>query len=124
MINTDEDALQCDLAEVYHIFDYKSLPCSKVAIFSSGLRDNSRIKMILHNDKYTLHERLGALCADRLTDLVWSKTKDGQKNRNRPPSIYAQMIEHDNNSAVVTFEGVDAFNEARAKIMSKGGTNG
>ena len=45
MLNFDKDALLCDLAETYHIYDYKSLPCRMVATFSCGLRENSRIKM-------------------------------------------------------------------------------
>ena len=45
MIEFDEDALICDLAETYHIFDYRSLPVQLVATLSVGLRDNSRIKM-------------------------------------------------------------------------------
>lgn len=45
MINIDEDALMCDLAETYHIYNYRSLPCKMVATFSCGLRNSSRIKM-------------------------------------------------------------------------------
>ena len=45
MLNLDKDALLCDLAETYHIYDYKSLPCKMVATFSCGLRADSRIKM-------------------------------------------------------------------------------
>lgn len=47
MIAKDEDALICDLAETYRIFDYRSLPLKTVATFSVGLRENSRIKMSL-----------------------------------------------------------------------------
>ena len=36
MIKTDEDALICDLAETYQIYDYKSLPAYMVATFSVG----------------------------------------------------------------------------------------
>ena len=35
MIKTDEDALICDLAETYQIYDYKSLPAYMVATFFS-----------------------------------------------------------------------------------------
>ena len=33
MIKTDEDALICDLAETYRIYDYKQLPAYQVAVF-------------------------------------------------------------------------------------------
>ena len=55
MIKTDEDALICDLAETYQIYDYKSLPAYMVATFSVGLRENSRIKMKLSNQPITLN---------------------------------------------------------------------
>lgn len=45
MIQTDEDALICDLAETYQIYDYRQLPAYQVAVFSYGLRDDSRIKV-------------------------------------------------------------------------------
>src|SRR5699024_11907585 len=45
MIQLDEDALICDLAETYQIYDYRQLPPTRVAVFSIGLRDDSRIKM-------------------------------------------------------------------------------
>jgi len=44
MIHTDEDALICDLAETYHIFNYRELPPSLAATLSVGLKDDSRIK--------------------------------------------------------------------------------
>ncbi|MBQ4177615.1 MAG: hypothetical protein II640_09125, partial [Lachnospiraceae bacterium] len=45
MINADEDALICDLAETYGIFDMESLPVKLVATLAMGLRGDSRIKM-------------------------------------------------------------------------------
>lgn len=43
----DKDALICDLAETYHILDYRALPVPLLATLCSGLRDDSRIKMRL-----------------------------------------------------------------------------
>ena len=40
MMALDEDALVCDLAETYHIFDMYELPCLKVATLAKGLRVN------------------------------------------------------------------------------------
>ncbi len=119
MINTDEDALECDLAETYHIFDYRSLPCERVATFACGLRNTSRIKLKLQDEKYTFEQKLQALAVDRLADLVWSKTKDAAQNRNRPKSIYEQMIARDD---IVVFCAASDFDRARANII--GGSNG
>ena len=45
MIRTDEDAFICDMAETYHIYDWRSLPVSLASTLAAGLRENSRIKM-------------------------------------------------------------------------------
>lgn len=96
MIATDEDALICDLAEVYHIYDYRSLPLSKVATFSVGLREESRIKMKMNNMKYSLDTILLASLVDRLSVLLWSNSKESEQ----PKSILAKLLgeeEIDNN---------------------------
>ena len=45
MVIADEEALICDFAETYGIYDYRKLPLKTAAILASGLRDNSRIKI-------------------------------------------------------------------------------
>ena len=50
MLRTDKCALICDLAEVYSIYDYRSLPASRVATFAVGLRNDSRIKTIMRGE--------------------------------------------------------------------------
>lgn len=47
MIATDEDALICDLAETYHVFDYRGLPLKTAAALASGLRNDARIFEII-----------------------------------------------------------------------------
>lgn len=92
MIATDEDSLVCDLAETYNIYDYRSLPLRKVATFSVGLRENSRIKMKMNGLKIPLTEILLAATVDRLSLLLWSKTEDGARNVNRPMSILDDLM--------------------------------
>lgn len=98
MIDTDEEALICDLAETYHVYDYKSLPVNLVAIFSCGLRDNSRIKMKLSKQKVDNEISLLALIADRLGYLVWAQTKDASKGKNKPQSIYELLTKEKDES--------------------------
>lgn len=95
MIATDENALICDLAETYNIYDYRSLPLRKVATFSVGLRDNSRIKMKMNGLKIPLNEILLAAAVDRLSLLLWTKTEDGMRNINRPKSILDELLGND-----------------------------
>ncbi len=87
MIKTDENALICDLAETYQIFDYRQLPPSQVAIFAIGLRDDSRIKIKLSGAKVPPDILLLTGVIDRLNLLIWSKTEDARKGINKPKSI-------------------------------------
>ena len=47
MIATDEDAMICDLAETYHVFDYRALPVKLLAVLCSGLRSDSRVRQAM-----------------------------------------------------------------------------
>ena len=120
MIVTDENALVCDLAEVYHIYDYKSLPLSKVAIFSCGLREDSRIKMKMNDINYPLNTMLLAAIVDRLSFLAWTKTVDSQKGRNRPSSIMDHLFGTKKEKEVIGFETPEDFKNEWIKIVERG----
>ena len=123
MISIDEDALICDLAESYHIYDYKSLPVSKIAIFSVGLRDDSRIKMKMNGIKYPLNTILLAAAADRLSLLLWSRTEDGVNGLNQPQSILDKLIGDGDAKEVNGFDSPEDF-ENEWKRLVGGERNG
>lgn len=126
MLRLDEEALRCDLAETYHIYDIKTLPPSTVASFACGLRQNSRIVMKMSGSKLTLEQSLLALIYDRVAWLAWSRTKDAQKNRNMPESIYQKLTSNEKKEVLketVTFGSSEDFVRAREKILKRGGKN-
>lgn len=92
MVSVDKEALMCDLAETYHIFSIQELPARQVAMYAVGLRANSRIKLAMTGQKASNEEVLLAMIADRLSLLVWFKTKDGQDGTNRPKSMLALLL--------------------------------
>lgn len=122
MIKIDEDALICDLAEVYHIYDYRLLPVRQVATFSVGLRDNSRIKMKLNNCKVNTELLIMAGIYDGIKLLVWMNSKDGANGINRPKSMTQYLLngkDEENKKNVVAFKsGVD-FDKARAALIER-----
>lgn len=126
MISTDEDALVCDLAETYQIYDYKQLPLNQVAVLAYGLRDDSRIKQIMSNQIVPLETTLLASIVDRLSLSLWLQTKDGQKGVNRPTSI-AEMLtknhkeERDERDYLVFESGEDFENYRKALLAKTGG---
>lgn len=91
MLVTDEGAVICDLAETYGIFDYRTFKPTDIARFAVGLRDDARIKLKMNQTAYSLNTMLLASIVDRLSLLVWSRTKDGEKGKNRPKSILEEM---------------------------------
>lgn len=122
MIKTDETALICDLAETYGIYEYRSLPASKVAAFSVGLRDESRIKMLMNKHKYPLNTILMASILDSLKMLSWSFV--GSANgEERPESLTAILlgIEQENEKENNGFNSPEDFERARNEILESGG---
>ena len=122
MIKLDEDALICDLAEVYHILDYKQLPASRVAVFSLGLRDSSRIKLKMTNNSFDFDTMLLAGILDKVNLLFWSKTKDAEKNKNRPLSIVDMLTgnKKEEPKNVVSFKSGKDFEAERNKLLGVG----
>lgn len=120
MIRTDEDALICDLAETYQIYDYKQLPLKTVAVFSYGLRENSRIKMKMSQNNATFDTMLLAGINDRLSQLIWFKTEDGQKRKNRPQSIVDTLSGNAPSSykSSVSFNSGKDFDEFRNQLIN------
>lgn len=121
MLSTDEDAVICDLAETYQIYNYKDMPPDKVAIFCNGLRDDSRIKLKMADQKVKLDTMLLASAVDKLSLLVWTKTKDGQKGRNKPKSLVDSINKHVKVKEELVFTTGEEFERERNRILKKGG---
>ncbi len=120
MINFNEDALICDLAETYHIYDYRSLPVKLIATLSAGLRDDSRIKMLVAGMPATQNTLLLATIADRVEAFRYGFTEDASKGANRPQSLvdamFGEEIKRENKSGVTSFASVEEFEAALARI--------
>lgn len=114
----DEDAVICDLAEVYGVFDYEALPPRTAAALFYGLPDDCRSKRAMAGLRVPLDTALLAIIADRLGLLLWQRTEDGQRNRNRPKSIAEQLLgEGKQKSDVQAFASAEDFEAARARIL-------
>lgn len=117
MLSADKEALICDLAETYGIYDYRALPVSTLATLAVGLRDDSRIKMHLIGAKLPRSDLLMAAAVDRLSLLVWINTEDGKHGTNRPPSLLNSIFGADqNDNPVETFETAEDYETAWTRI--------
>lgn len=122
MIRTDETALICDMAETYGIYDWRALPLETAAALASGLREDSRIKRKIAGIPVDTMTLLTAMIVDRLSLLVWSKTKDAEKGENRPGSIVEKILDLDKKeeNEVEGFQTPEDFQAAwRAAVEEK-----
>ena len=87
MIALDEDALLCDMAETYHIYQMEQLPAEYVATLAIGLRPDSRIKMKANGLKVSPEMLIFARIADNTAINAYAVTKDAKTGRNRPKSL-------------------------------------
>lgn len=119
MISADKDALVCDLAETYGIYDFRALPVSLLATLAVGLREDSRIKMRLTGAKVPRSDMLLAAAVDRLSLMLWINTEDGRKGTNRPPSILSAILgneEEKEESPVAAFDSAEDFEAEWTRI--------
>lgn len=111
----------CDLAETYHILDYKELPVSLIATLVVGLDDNARIKRKISKSKLTIDQSLLALIYDGINILIWQKSKDGAKGRNKPESIFKKLMGLDKpqKDELMSFNTSDEFDKWYESKMRK-----
>lgn len=120
MMNNYKDELICDLAETYHLYDWRAAPLTTVAALAVGLRAGSRVKAKMAGmpDGYTLENMLSARICDELSFLSWTKTKDSQKNKNRPRSIVALMTGEKKEPEGAAFDTAEEFEAERRRILA------
>lgn len=92
MIALDRDALICDFAETYHIFDMESLSAEYASTLAAGLRDDSRIKLKMAGIKVDMNTLLLARIVDNTAINVYAKTKDAKTGRNKPKSVVNTLL--------------------------------
>jgi hypothetical protein len=123
MISQDEDALICDFAEYYHIYDYRALPVKTAATLACGLRQDSRISAAMQGSRYGFDIAFKAMALDYLALLWWSKTKDAENGTGHPASIYKKLFTEEPDSEIMAFTTGESFMEAWEKI-ARGTENG
>ena len=107
MMSADEDALICDFAETYRIYDYRQLTPSYAATLAAGLRDDSRIRTALNGLPVPLPQYLQMAEVDALNLLTWLNSSDGAEGKNRPKSLLKAFTGDD--SAVQGFDSGEDF---------------
>ena len=119
MVATGEDDLVCDFAEVYRIYDWRSISVRLAATLAAGLPDDSRSIRRLIGLPCGMDTLLLAAIADRLSLLVWAKTKDAQKGRKKPQMITEGLLKKTDKKDIESFGDIDSFEAARRRFFKE-----
>lgn len=117
MLNLDEDALLCDFAQYYHIYDLMQFGVRKCAILAYGLPDESRIKRLMSDSRITVTEMLLASIKDDVAWLVWANSADAKSNANRPKSVVKALMKREEDTDTQIFASAEDFELARARML-------
>lgn len=113
----DENALICDLADTYGIYEHEKLPARKIAVFACGLSKDARIIKKMSETTVSYDELMQAVIVDRLNWLCWSKTKDAKNGWNRPESLAKRLMQPPKKEKLQGSPTVAAFMEWRQKFI-------
>ena len=113
MLALDRNALICDMAETYHIYDIKSIDLPYLAILASGLGMDSRIRLKEQGLKASWSTVMLATILDG-----WSKD-----NNNTLLSKFLEKRDKGVKSNSKVFASVEAFEAEKAAILG-GHTDG
>ncbi len=106
------------MAQVYHIFDYKSMSAFFIAELVAGLSADSRVKKAISGQKIDTYTALLACILDGINTLVWQNTKDAQKGRNRPQSVYIALNQRKEKELLRGFRSSAEFEEYRSSLLN------
>lgn len=82
----------CDLAQYYHVLDWRSLPLAVVGTLVQGLPMESRTMRALTGTKHDDKEILLAMITDSIRHLCWMISEDGSNGKNHPASIFDLLV--------------------------------
>ncbi len=116
MIAIDENALICDLAETYNIYDYKRVPGRLLGILAAGLGENTRIGKKINGVRGSVTDVLLAQILDGVRFLCWAQTEDGRKGKHRPKSVASEFFVSEDKEKTKAVS-IDDFEKIREKIL-------
>lgn len=123
MIALDEDALICDMAETYQIYDIRRVPAKLLGTLAAGLGADSRIGQKVNGVRGTTSEILTAQLLDALNALIWGLSEDAKHGRNKPVSIASDFyLEYDKDKQKAV--DISNFDAAWKQALRNGENNG
>ena len=116
VLSKHKNEMICDLAETYHIYDYRRLPVQTLAVLVTGLRADSRTKMAINGMQVPLNTIIMAMTYDRVNQWLWMNTKDGRKGKNKPSSLVETLTSKPKEKTIETFDTGEEFDAMLRRI--------
>lgn len=118
-IKKDENALICDFAEYYHIYDYKRLPARYAGILAHGLRAGSRCVMSVTGQTINPDSLLLATISDELQIVMYQQRAIAGSKHNPKPRLVTDQIKQDaqKNQKCESFDSPEEFKRQREQII-------
>ena len=121
MIALDRDALICDLAETYKIYDMRQVSVRTLAVLANGLQPDARIKTRLAGLKVPLSLYVLYEISDKLSVITWMISDDGRTGKNRPEMASDRLrldYTADRPKAIKGFVSGADFEKEKKKIVN------
>lgn len=105
----------CDLAETYHIYDWRRVPVSLLGILVAGLSYNSRVALAERGEDFPLETMFLASANDSINAILYGLF---MKKHDRPISFVDKLLkEQKRDKDIKIFRSGEDFMKARAKII-------
>lgn len=115
-----EDELVCDFAEVYRVYDLRSLPPVTAARLTCGLSADSRAWRKIRGEQLKFGERLAVLTFDVLAQIRFYAARGAGYKAAFPKALYAELAGGTKSeSGIVGFDSAEDFERERAKILKE-----
>lgn len=108
----------CDLAQTYHVYDFRALPLRTAAALASGLPITSRVMSKQTGLKVPVDIYLLSQAVDLLNVIRWMLSEDGSRGTNFPELSSPSLVEKEDD--LEYFDSPEDFEAFRASIFTKG----
>lgn len=112
------DALTCDFAQYYHLYDLEAIPLTQGAILACGLPPESRTMRKLTNTQYTAEQAVLMGILDSIRSFEYAYVcSHSKKKPQKPRSVFDVASGTEEVSELTAFDSAEDFEVARQKII-------
>lgn len=117
-----ESAIICDLAQYYHIYDWRKFEVGYIATLVLGLGADSRTMLEIADTPFSINTYISAITADYLANLLFVEIKKSTKKKVDKPKSLLEILQNAKNKGdaqkeLRTYRTPEEFERARRAII-------